>query len=96
MPDRSSWGGLFRRAARAAGRTVGQTVDSYRAGRGSGKVPDGLPADEEGNVRIVCRRYAEKREVELDDYGRPECFEADHVDCEGCLEDLRDDRIETW
>lgn len=96
MPSRSTWGGLVRRAARVAGRTVGETLDSYRAGRGSGQVPDGLPSDEEGRVRLVCRRYAERRTVELDDYGRPACFESGHVDCEGCLEDLRDGRVETW
>lgn len=55
-----------------------------------------LPTDEEGRAKLVCRRYAEKRAVSLDDEGRPACYEAEHRDCQGCLEDIREDRIETW
>lgn len=47
-------------------------------------------------ARIVCRRYAEKRAVELDANDRPACYEADHSDCEGCVEDLHNGTIETW
>ena len=51
---------------------------------------------EDGKVRIVCRRHAEKRAVELDEKARPDCFEAGHPDCEGCAEDIQDGCIETW
>lgn len=47
-------------------------------------------------MRIVCRRYAEKRAVTLDEEGCPACFDADHPDCEGCVEDLYAGTIETW
>jgi hypothetical protein len=55
-----------------------------------------LPRDADGNVRLVCRRYAEKRAVAVDEAGRPECFDADHPDCQGCVEDVRDAAVETW
>ena len=55
-----------------------------------------LPTDESGRARLVCRRHAEKRAVRLDAAGRPACFDADHPDCQGCLEDIRDGRVETW
>jgi len=53
-------------------------------------------AGEETTRRIVCRRYAERREVLVGSRGRPDCFETGHPDCEGCVEDLRAGRIETW
>ncbi|RKD88075.1 hypothetical protein ATJ93_4391 [Halopiger aswanensis] len=56
----------------------------------------GLPSDEEGRAKIVCRRYAERRAAMLDDQFRPACYEAGHPDCEGCAEDVREGRIETW
>lgn len=56
----------------------------------------GLPTDEEGRAKIVCRRHAEKRAVSLDSEARPACFDPDHQDCRGCLEDIREGRIETW
>lgn len=55
-----------------------------------------LPTDEEGRAKIVCRRYVERRAAKLDDQFRPACYEADHPDCEGCVEDVREGRIETW
>ncbi|RQG95258.1 DUF7091 family protein [Natrarchaeobius chitinivorans] len=55
-----------------------------------------LPSDEEGRARIVCRRYAEQRAAKLDEQYRPACYEAGHPDCEGCAEDVRAGRIETW
>ena len=55
-----------------------------------------LPADEVGRARIVCRRYAERRTVEVDEAGQPACFEAAHADCEGCAADVRGGRVETW
>jgi hypothetical protein len=55
-----------------------------------------LPTDDEGRAKLVCRRYAEKRAVSIDREGRPACFDPDHRDCKGCLEDVRDGRVETW
>jgi len=55
-----------------------------------------LPQDEAGRARIVCRRHAERRAVSLDDKARPGCFDPDHQDCEGCVEDIRDGVVETW
>jgi hypothetical protein len=55
-----------------------------------------LPRNEDGDARIVCRRYAEKRAVAVDEAGRPECFDPDHPDCQGCVEDVRDGVVETW
>ncbi|ELY98804.1 DUF7091 family protein [Natrialba asiatica] len=55
-----------------------------------------LPSDGKGRTQIVCRRYAERRAAMLDDQYRPACYEADHPDCEGCVEDIRAGRIETW
>ena len=51
---------------------------------------------EDGRVRIVCRRHAEKRALRLDAENRPTCFESGHPDCEGCVEDITDGCIETW
>ena len=47
-------------------------------------------------ARIVCRRHAEKRAVRVDEEGHPGCYDADHPDCQGCVEDIRDATIETW
>lgn len=105
MADRSSWGGFVRRAARIAGRkfeearqgesTLAEARDSYEEGKTAAATPD-LPRDEQGRARIVCRRHAEKRAVELDAKGRPECYESGHPGCEGCVSDIEDGRVETW
>jgi len=84
--------GFVGRLARTAGRRYAQTLAAYLEGRETGD----LPRDDAGRVRIVCRRHAERRAVELDDANRPACFDADHPACEGCLEDVRDGRVETW
>lgn len=55
-----------------------------------------LPTDDSGKAKIVCRRHAEKRAVAVDTEGRPECYDPDHADCRGCVEDIDDGRIETW
>lgn len=55
-----------------------------------------LPRNEDGDARVVCRRYAEKRAVGVDEAGRPACFDPDHPDCKGCVEDVRDGVVETW
>ncbi|MFC6837262.1 DUF7091 family protein [Halomarina ordinaria] len=85
---------LLRSKFRTAGRQYGEAKAAYRAAKAASEAD--LPVDEEGNVRIVCRRHAEKRSVELDNGLRPACYDADHVDCRGCVEDIRDGRIETW
>ncbi|WP_265110062.1 DUF7091 family protein [Halosolutus halophilus] len=66
--------------------------EAYRVARNARE----LPSDEEGRAKIVCRRYAERRAATLDDEYRPACYEAGHPDCEGCAEDVRAGRIETW
>jgi hypothetical protein len=97
MDDRLE--GLLRRKIREAGRQYARARDAYRQGRDGGAEDDAvasLPRDDEGRARLVCRRHADRRAVAIDDDGRPACFEADHPDCEGCLEDVRDGIIETW
>lgn len=84
--------GLFDRLARRAGRTYARTRAAYH----EGKTESDLPRDDSGRAKIVCRRYAERRAVALDSEGRPACFDADHDACRGCLEDIREGRIETW
>lgn len=85
---------FLRAKLRAAGRRYAEARRAYRDGRDPD--PDDLPVDDEGRARIVCRRYAERRAVELDGVGRPDCYEAGHPDCEGCVEDVRAGRVETW
>ncbi len=87
MPD---WGQYVRNTLRNAGRQIEQARQAYREGRGFD-----LPRTEDG-ARIVCRRYAEKRTVEIDAEGRPNCFDADHPACRGCAEDIREGTVETW
>ena len=77
---------------RSAGRQLAEVREAYETGRRTAQ----LPRDEDGNVRIVCRRYAEKRAVDLDEAGRPDCFDPDHPDCRGCAEDVREGVVETW
>jgi hypothetical protein len=83
---------FIRSKIESAGRRVGEIERAYREGRNVGD----LPEDDAGRARIVCRRYAERRAVAIDEEGRPACYEADHVDCQGCAEDVRDGRVETW
>ena len=85
---------------RELGAEYERTRRAYAEGKGeadgSSAAASELPVDESGRVKLVCRRYAEKRAVELDDAARPACFDPDHVDCVGCVEDVRDGLIETW
>ncbi len=95
---------------RRVGRQYERTRNAYAEGKGDSspadeaasstestdKAIDDLPTDGSGRYKLVCRRYAEKRAVAADDEGRPACFEADHPDCAGCVEDIHDRRIETW
>ena len=71
---------------------LSEAREAYRVARNA----TGLPTDEHGRARIVCRRYAEKRAAKLDESYRPACYEPDHPDCEGCVEDVHEGRIETW
>jgi hypothetical protein len=94
MSDGDGIGGFFRRLARGAGRQYAEARTAYREGLAARRFD--LPTDGEGRARLVCRRHAEKRAVEVDERGRPDCFDADHQDCQGCLEDVREGRVETW
>lgn len=85
---------FLRAKLQSAGKQVAQAQDAYRRAKHAAVVD--LPVDDEGNARLVCRRYAERRAVPVDSDGKPSCFEDGHPDCEGCLEDIRDGRIETW
>ncbi|PSP38003.1 hypothetical protein BRC71_08505 [Halobacteriales archaeon QH_7_65_31] len=80
---------LLRSKLRAAGNQYERAKSEYDAGKA------GVPTDDDGNARLVCRRHAEKRAVALDG-DVPRCFERDHPDCEGCLADIREGVVETW
>lgn len=85
---------LLRSKFRSAGRQCEEAMRAYSASKNA--VTTGLPTDEDGKARIVCRRHAEKRSVDLDEEGRPHCFDPDHQDCRGCVEDINNGRVETW
>lgn len=91
-------GGPLGRFIRSTLRSAGQQFEEARRAYGEARATAlaDLPTDEEGRARIVCRRYAEQRAVHLDDRARPACFDPDHQDCRGCVEDIQDDRVETW
>jgi hypothetical protein len=79
---------VMRLAARRAGAGYEEARRAYHEGRA-------VPRDTD-SARIVCRRYAERRQVRLDDNERPDCFDADHPACRGCVEDIRNGCVETW
>ncbi len=79
---------------RAAGDQFAEAKRAYSDAKRSALAD--LPQDDHGRAKIVCRRYAEKRAVALDDAGRPDCFDPGHRDCRGCVEDVRDGIVETW
>lgn len=85
---------------REFGKEYERTRRAYAEGKReadeSSDAASALPVDEEGRLRLVCRRYAEKRAVAVDEAARPACFDADHVDCVGCVEDIRAGVVETW
>ena len=85
---------LLKSKLRSAGRQYAEARYAYETAKDVAAAD--LPVDEAGRARIVCRRYAEKRAVELDEGFRPACFDADHQDCRGCVEDIRDGRVQTW
>ena len=89
--------GFVRRTVRDVGRQYAEAKRAYEAGRTeSAAASFDLPTDGEGRARVVCRRYAERRAVAVDEEGRPACFDADHLDCQGCAEDVREGVVETW
>ena len=94
MSNRRRLKRLLRTKLRSAGKQYADAKRAYSDARRAAAVE--LPTDEDGRARIVCRRYAEKRRVSLDDAGRPHCFDGDHRDCRGCVEDVREGRVETW
>lgn len=85
-------GGYIRRALRSAGRQYAESREQFTAG----KTVSRLPTDEHGRAKLVCRRYADRRAVMLSDADVPACFDAENVDCQGCLEDVREGVVETW
>lgn len=94
MTDPDRLARFLRTKLRGAGRQYEEARAEFYRAREETRAE--LPTDEAGRVRIVCRRYAERRAVRLDGGGRPTCFDAGHPDCESCVEDIRENRIETW
>ena len=91
MTDSDRLSRFLRTKVRGAGRQYEQARQAFAEARS-----DTLTDAEPERIRIVCRRYAEKREVSLDGDGRPTCFETSHPDCQGCVEDIHSGHIETW
>jgi hypothetical protein len=85
---------LLRTKLHAVGRQYEESKRAYTDAK-SATLAD-LPTDDEGRARIVCRRHAEKRAVSIDADARPSCYDPEHPDCRGCVEDIREERIETW
>ncbi|WP_276273441.1 DUF7091 family protein [Haloarcula litorea] len=85
---------FLRDAVRSVGTQLSEAKRAYADGKRAALA--GLPRDEDGRARVVCRRHAERRAVSLDPQARPDCFDADHPDCRGCVEDIRDGSVETW
>lgn len=94
MSNRRRLERLVRTKLNAVGRRYEETKQAYSGAKTATLA--NLPTDDEGRARIVCRRHAEQRAVTIDEEFRPACYDADHPDCRGCLEDVRDDQIETW
>jgi type II secretory pathway pseudopilin PulG len=94
MTDRDRLTRFLQTTMRNAGRQLEEAKRAYGSARESALAD--LPTDENGRAQLVCRRHAERRAVRLDGDARPVCFDADHPDCEGCVEDIRDGCIETW
>ena len=89
---------FLREHLRAAGRNVERTRAAFSEGKvgGDDDAIAALPTDDVGRAQLVCRRHAVKRAATIDSEGRPACFDADHLDCRGCVEDIEAGRIETW
>ncbi|ERH03254.1 MAG: hypothetical protein A07HR60_00945 [uncultured archaeon A07HR60] len=87
---------VIRQQLRKAGRQFEEARRAYDEESRGSRPEFTLPTDGDGNARIVCRRYAERRAVQVDAAGRPECFDVDNPDCQGCAEDIRKEVVETW
>ncbi|WIV68663.1 DUF7091 family protein [Natrialbaceae archaeon AArc-T1-2] len=103
MADKRRLGRFLRSKLEEAGeqyeelrRSTDEQLEEAREAYQVAKRARQLPTDEEGRAKIVCRRHAERRAAQLDEQYRPACYEADHPDCEGCVEDVHEGRIETW
>lgn len=92
MSDDDQLRRLLDRAARKTGEQLGEATAAYRRAKHAAT----LPTDEDGDRRLVCRRYAERRAVSFDARARPVCYEPGHTDCEGCIEDIEAGYIEPW
>ena len=86
--------GRFVANLRAAGEQVAEAKRAYSDAKRTALAD--LPQDDRGRARLVCRRYAERRAVSLDEAARPGCFDPDHQDCRGCVEDIREGVVESW
>lgn len=89
---------FLRERLRAAGRNVERTRAAFSEGKAEtdDDASTALPTDDAGRAQLVCRRHGVKRAAKVDSEGRPACFDAEHVDCRGCVEDIDAGRIETW
>ncbi|UPM43974.1 DUF7091 family protein [Halocatena salina] len=85
---------LLRSTFRSAGSQWAKARQAYNSSKNAASFD--VPTDDDGNAHIVCRRHVERRAVPLDEEGRPPCFDPDHQDCRGCVEDIEDGLIETW
>lgn len=94
MSNRRRLERLIRTKLQSAGRQFEEARRAYSGAKTAAQRD--LPTDDQGRARIVCRRYAEKRAVALDERARPTCFDPEHRDCRGCVEDIRDGQVETW
>lgn len=90
--------GFLREHLRAVGRNVERTRAAFSEGKAEADddAIAALPTDDAGRAKLVCRRHAVKRAAQIDSDGRPACFDAEYTDCQGCVEDIDDERIETW
>ncbi|WP_458207286.1 DUF7091 family protein [Haladaptatus sp. NG-SE-30] len=87
-------GRKYAEARQSADRQMEEAKEAYKNAHDA-TLAD-LPQDEQGRAKIVCRRHVERRAVFLDEKSRPACFDPEHPDCEGCVEDIREGTIETW
>lgn len=94
MSNRRRLERILRRKLNSVGRQFEEAKRAYADAK-TATVAE-LPTDDEGRAKLVCRRYAEKRAVSIDADGHPECYDPEHPDCRGCVEDIDAGRIETW
>jgi hypothetical protein len=92
--DEGRLGRFLRTKLRTAGRQYADAKRAYSDAKRAALAD--LPRDDDGQAKIVCRRHAEKRAVSRDSDARPDCFDPDHPDCQGCVEDIREGIVETW